>query len=76
MKDPSSSIRFKKCILPALTGEFLDRGQYPDWEDNYFDVDPLFLDPPDDIGISPDAMLADWSVEINSVAVNNGFPGY
>jgi len=74
MKDPASTIRFKKCILPDLAGEFRDRGQFPDWEDNYFDIDPMFYEPSWNRGVSFDAVSADWSVPIDSKAVNNGAP--
>ncbi|MCK4746935.1 MAG: hypothetical protein KAT15_07870, partial [Bacteroidales bacterium] len=59
------------CILPSIPAEFEYSEQIME-EQNFFDVDPMFSDPPENGGIETDALSADWTVPINSTAVNNG----
>ncbi len=71
--DPTSSILFQNCIFPGTTDEFgveIDIDFFGD--NNFIAVDPMFINAPSDMGMSIQVLTADWTLPINSPAVNNG----
>lgn len=72
MTDPTSGILLRNCIYPDFFPEGEQMDQIILREPVFPDADPMFINPPWDQGISPQALTADWTVPMQSVAVNNG----